>query len=112
MDRILTLPLRSALHLPRCTSRSALFAEYGLANMQLTREYQQLAYANRLLNHSPHLRLLNSIQLRPLLEASYTRTGNIRPTVLETILATAISTPISLACESTYHQWIGTEDNR
>jgi hypothetical protein len=49
MDRILTLPLRSALHLPRSTSRAALFSEYGLANLQLTREYQQLAYANRLL---------------------------------------------------------------
>ena len=49
MDRILTLPLRSALRLPRCTSRAALFAEYGLANMELTREYQQLAYANRIL---------------------------------------------------------------
>jgi hypothetical protein len=49
MDRILTQPLRSALHLPRCTSRAALFSEYGLANLQLTREYQQLAYASRLL---------------------------------------------------------------
>jgi hypothetical protein len=55
MDRILTLPLRTAPHLPRCTSRSALFSEYGLGNMQLTREYQQLAYANRILTSDSSL---------------------------------------------------------
>src|SRR4051812_37341901 len=32
LDRLLTLPLRSAVHLPCSTSRAALFAEYGLAN--------------------------------------------------------------------------------
>jgi hypothetical protein len=73
MDRILTLPLRSALHLPRCTNHAALFAEYGLGNMQLTREYQQLAYASRLLSNSSLSDSYNPA--RTLLEPSYTRTG-------------------------------------
>jgi hypothetical protein len=70
MDRILTLPLRSALHLPRCTSHAALFAEYGLANMELTREYQQLSYANRLLS-TPSESAFNPAHT--LLDASYSR---------------------------------------
>jgi hypothetical protein len=73
MDRILTLPLRSVLHLPRCTSRSALFVEYGLANMQLTREYQLLSYATRLLSYNTNSDIFNPAH--SLLEASYSRTG-------------------------------------
>jgi hypothetical protein len=48
LDALLTTPLRTALALPLCTSRAAIFVEYGTADMKRTRQQQILAYAARL----------------------------------------------------------------
>lgn len=57
LNSILVKPLRSSLCLPTCTSRAAVLAEFGTADVQATRQQQILQYVARLrqstINDSP-----------------------------------------------------------
>ena len=48
LNRYIVTPLRTSLALPLCTSRAAVLAEFGTADIQGSREQQILAYASRL----------------------------------------------------------------
>src|SRR5690349_23773176 len=69
---------RTSLALPVCTSRAAILAEFGTADIQRSRQQQMMAYAARSEEHTSELQSRRDLVCRLLLEKNKNISDNTR----------------------------------